>query len=52
MKLIDMEIEKSKLIEKIADLKKIHMHIRDVFLNFLKTIELRYIFFNSSNIKL
>jgi hypothetical protein len=39
MKLIDLEVEKSRLIEKIADLKKMQMHLRDVFLNFLKTVD-------------
>ncbi len=39
-----MEIEKSKLIEKISDLKKVNMHIREILLKLLKTIEFRYFF--------
>lgn len=42
MKLISMEIERSKMIEKISELKEKHLHMRCVILQLLKSLDLRY----------
>lgn len=41
MKVIEMEIEKGKLIEKISELKDRQLHIRNVILNLLKSLEIK-----------
>ena len=37
-------MERSKLIEKISELKERHLHLRDVILHFLKSLDFRYFF--------
>ena len=41
MKLIEMEIQKSKLSDKISELKEKHLHMRSVILQLLKSMELK-----------
>ena len=41
MRLIEMEIEKNKLCDKIAELKDKHLHMRSVILQLLKSLELK-----------
>lgn len=41
MKLIEMEIQKSKLSDKISELKEKYLHMRSVILQLLKSMELK-----------
>jgi hypothetical protein len=39
MKLMQMTVENSKLVDKISDLKNTNMHTRNVILNLLKSLD-------------
>lgn len=43
MKLIALEIERNKLIEKVSELKEQYLHMRCVILQFMKSLDLRYL---------
>lgn len=42
IKLLEMELEKNKQVEKIGELKNKLFHIRSIVMNFIKALELRY----------
>jgi hypothetical protein len=45
--MIELEIERSKMIEKITEIKERQLHMRSVILQFIKSLDLRYLFLYS-----
>jgi hypothetical protein len=43
IKLLEMELEKNKQVEKIGELKNKLFHIRSIVMNFIKSLDLKYL---------
>lgn len=51
LKLMEHELERASLTGKISELKERHLHLREVILQFLKSLDLRYLSFYFRGVK-